>query len=385
MKIVADHKIPFLKGAFDTCAEVVYLPGKSISRTIVKDADALIVRTRTACNRELLEGTQVGCIASATIGYDHIDTEYCERNGIFWTNAPGCNANSVKQYIASALAYIIHKEKKKFPEITLGIIGAGHVGSRVAEMVTKLGMKTLVNDPPRERREGSAGFVSIGQLLGQSDIITMHVPLQKEGPDKTWHMADEAFFSRMKPGSWLINSSRGEVTNTAALIQALEDNHLAGTVIDVWEDEPHISGRLLALAAIATPHIAGYSADGKANGTMMSVRAVSRFFKLGLDNWEPTNMPEPVQPKLNIQCDGLTAEDIFYAMAMHTYDIASDSKTLKQSVETFEKQREDYPVRREPPAHALELINPTPTGMHIANALGFASSTHQPLNSSTKL
>lgn len=373
MKIVADNKIPFLKGALEPVAEVVYLPGGAITAADVCDADALVVRTRTICNRDLLEGSRVKCIASATIGFDHIDTTYCGKNQIFWTNAPGCNATSVVQYMASAMAHILEKTGKRFPELTLGIIGAGHVGSRVQHLFSSLGMGTLVNDPPRARREGQQAFVGLEELLHRSDIVSMHVPLNKQGADKTAHMADGGFLKMMKDGVWFINTSRGEVAMTGALLQALGRKKIAGAIIDVWEHEPVVSSELLNLADIATPHIAGYSADGKANGTSMSVRAVSRYFQLGLDNWTPASIPPPRHPTIKINGKNKTAEMIFTDLAWHTYDILADSEKLKVSPATFEKQRGDYPVRREPPAYRLELVSPDPAHIHIAKALGFES------------
>ncbi len=371
MKIIADHKIPFLKGAFEGTADMVYLPGKEISREVVAHADALIVRTRTKCNKDLLYESKVRCIASATIGYDHIDTDYCENNDIYWTNAPGCNADSVKQYIASAMAFIIQQEGKAFSDITLGIIGAGHVGSRIDIMARTLGINTLVNDPPRARKEGSDAFVDIETLLAQSDIVTLHVPLQKEGTDKTVHLADASFFSKMKQGAWFINSSRGEASATEDLVKVLKSKYLAGAIIDVWEDEPNVSDELLELAAMATPHIAGYSADGKANGTTMSVRAVSQYFGTGLDHWSPKSVPKPKKPVIQLSCKGKTPEQVFYHLAMHTYNLEQDSMTLKASPETFEKQREDYPVRREPTAYTIQYDHWCEPFVKIAKALGF--------------
>lgn len=371
IKIIADHKIPFLKGALDARAHVVYLPGREISPAMVRDAHAMIIRTRTICNKNLLDGSAVKCIASATIGHDHIDAAYCEAQNIFWTNAPGCNANSVKQYIASALAFIITQTGKPFRELTIGIVGAGHVGSKVQAMASSLGMVTVVNDPPRARREGSQGFASIQEVLERSDIITMHVPLNKQGADKTLHMADEAFFANITEGSWFINSSRGEVAKTSALLTAIEHGHLGGAILDVWEDEPRISASLLQQAAIATPHIAGYSADGKANGTTMSVHAVSKYFDLGLDDWSPASIPPPKEAEPVIDCSGMGAEDLFCRLAKHTYNIVADSDALKKSMATFEQQREEYPVRREPEAYSLRLVNPSPTHINVAEALGF--------------
>ncbi|MDY0252970.1 MAG: 4-phosphoerythronate dehydrogenase [Tenuifilaceae bacterium] len=354
LRIVADSKIPFLAGALDHVAQVVYVPGSQISKEEIASADALIIRTRTKCNRELLHGTTVKFIASATIGYDHIDTAYCDTQGIKWTNAPGCNSGSVKQYIASALAEIVSIEKKTFKDITLGIIGVGNVGSKVAAMAKTLDIKTLLNDPPRQRVEGKDDFTDIETLIAQSDIITVHVPLSYEGINKTFHLANSDFFAKMKRGAWFINTSRGEVMETQSLIRALESKHLDGAAIDVWENEPSINLRLLELAQITTPHIAGYSADGKANGTAMSVQAISKFFGLAMDNWQPANVPQAKQSSLAINGKDKTKEQIFSELSNFAYNILLDSDKLKKSPETFEQQRESYPIRREP--ENLEII-----------------------------
>jgi erythronate-4-phosphate dehydrogenase len=354
LKIVADSKIPFLEGALEKVAQVVYLPGSKITRDNLVDADALIVRTRTKCNEALLKGTSVKFIASATIGYDHIDTDYCNTNAIAWTNAPGCNSASVKQYIASVIAEIIKVEKKSFSDITLGIVGVGNVGSKIYEMSKILGIKTLLNDPPRQRKEGEDGFTDIESLISESDIITLHVPLTADGIDKTLHMTNSQFFAKIKKGAWFINTSRGEVMETQSLIRALESNRINGAVIDVWENEPNINLKLLELAHIATPHIAGYSADGKANGTAMSVQAISKFFNLGMDNWQPNNVPQAKQSSLTINCKDKFKEQIFCELSSFAYNIKTDSDRLKKSPETFEQQRDNYPIRREP--ENLEII-----------------------------
>lgn len=346
IKVVADNKIPFLKGVLEQVAGVVYFPGREIGKNHIEDADALVVRTRTKCNGELLGGTEVKYIATATIGFDHIDAEYCRKNGISWNNAPGCNSGSVMQYIASALACISDKSGKGFGDLALGIVGVGHVGKKVERLARTLGMRVLLNDPPRERTEGGNGFVCLEELLEQSDIVTMHVPLNREGRDRSFHMAGERFFGRMKKGTWFINSSRGEVMDSMALTGALRRGDLAGCVIDVWENEPDIDKELLDLADIATPHIAGYSLDGKANGTAQIVRAVSDFFGLGIGNWYP-DVPGPDEPVLTIPCGSAKTDSVIKRAFMHTYDIMADSARLKGDPGSFEKHRDDYPPRRE--------------------------------------
>ncbi|MDP3582352.1 MAG: 4-phosphoerythronate dehydrogenase, partial [Ignavibacteria bacterium] len=299
IKIVADDKIPFLKGVLEPFADVIYLPPKEISRETVKDADALLVRTRTKCNADLLENLSVKFIATATIGFDHIDGAYCDANKIRWMSAPGCNSSSVQQYIASALVTIAANKKFKLSDKTIGIVGVGNVGSKVEKLASALGMKVLLNDPPRARKEGGEKFVSLDELVEKSDIITFHVPLNKAGVDKTFHLADEKFFEKFNKSKIMINSSRGEVVETNALKLAVKDGSVSDLVLDVWENEPNIDSELLELTDIATPHIAGYSADGKANGTAICVNALSEYFNLGLEkNWYPKEIPNPVNSSI---------------------------------------------------------------------------------------
>ena len=353
IKIIADNKIPFLWGVLEPLARVVYLPGAEITAADLHDADALITRTRTQCDAALLEGTSVKFIASATIGYDHIDQEYCREKGISWTNAPGCNAGSVEQYLSSALAHILRETGGSFNKLSLGIIGAGHVGSRLEKLAAVLGMKTLVNDPPRQRKEGPGGFHDLEEVLEKSDIISLHVPLNLYGPDKTFHLASKNFFGKMKQGAWFINTSRGEIAENEALKEAIKTKRLSGTILDVWENEPAIDQGLLHLASLATPHIAGYSADGKANGTAMSVRALSRFFGLGLDDWTPGSLPLPANPLLSLPHKIGNKEDAFLLLSLQAYNIYADDRALRQDPYGFEKLRGDYPIRREP--HALKV------------------------------
>ena len=241
MKVIIDHKIPYIKEAIEKIAdEVVYLPGNAFTKEAVKDADALIVRTRTLCNRDLLEGSQIKFIATATIGYDHIDTEYCREAGITWTNCPGCNAGSVEQYVHSALLLLQRQKGLELDKSTIGIVGVGHVGSRVKRMAESLGMKVLQNDPPRADK-GEQGFVDLETIARQCDVITFHTPLIREGKYATYHLADENFLFSLKRTPYLINSSRGEVVDTASLLAALSAGKVRDAIIDTWEYEPNIS------------------------------------------------------------------------------------------------------------------------------------------------
>jgi len=352
-------------------AEVMYFPGKEITMEKVKDADVLIIRTRTKCNADLLEGSLVKFIATATIGFDHIDIQYCKLKGIEWANAPGCNSGSVMQYIASALVFLSDKYNFSLSKKTIGIVGVGNVGAKVASMASILGMKVLLNDPPRERKEGKAEFVSIEKILQEADIISFHVPLNRDGKDKTYHYLNEEFLSKMKQGTIIINSSRGEVVSGAILEKGLKSKGVKAAILDVWENEPDIDHKLLKLVDIGTPHIAGYSADGKAIGASMSVRVLSKYFNLGIDNWSPSIIPLDGDEKIVIDCEGLSSEEIIKKAITVSYNITGDDKRLRNSPETFEQQRAKYPIRREFQAYRMELKNDSKNVRRILSLLGF--------------
>ena len=355
MKVVADDKIPFLRGVLETEGiEVVYEAGAKITRDTLRDADALITRTRTKCRAELLDGTKVRFIATATIGFDHLDTAYLAARKIAWTNAPGCNSSSVAQYLVSTLLHLAVKHRFALRDKTLGVVGVGNVGKKVAAAARALGMNVLLNDPPRARAEGAAGFVGLSELAERADILTFHVPLEREGSDPTFHLAGETFLQNLAPGKILINSSRGEVADNAALKRALQTGRLAGAVLDVWENEPEIDRELMTLLDFSTPHVAGYSTDGKANGTSMSVNALAEFFHWSdrLKQWRPDNVPLPDETVSVCPETGTTEENLLAAVR-RSYDVAADSARLREAPENFEKQRGSYPLRREFPAFSV--------------------------------
>ena len=345
MKIIIDNKIPYIKEAVQRIAdEVIYAPGKDFTPELVRDADALIVRTRTHCNRDLLEGSRVRFIATATIGFDHIDTEYCKQAGIEWTNAPGCNSASVAQYIQSSLLVWKSVRNKRLNELTIGIIGVGNVGSKVAKVAQDFGMRVLLNDLPREEKEGAERFSSLEKITEECDIITFHVPLYKEGKYKTFHLADDVFFQSLKRKPVIINTSRGEVIQTDSLLKALNSRMISDAIIDVWEHEPEINRDLLEKAFIGTPHIAGYSADGKANATRMSLEAICKFFQIKGDY--EINAPAPAASIIHAK----NHEEAVLQM----YNPTEDSNRLKNQPELFETLRGDYPLRREEKAYIIK-------------------------------
>ena len=316
MKVIVDNKIPYIQGIIEQLAdEVIYLPGKAFTPEIVKDADALLTRTRTQCNRQLLEGSRVKFIGTATIGFDHIDTEYCKEAGITWSNCPGCNAGAVEQYIHAVLQLLQREKGIDLQHSCLGIVGVGHVGSRIDRLAKHLNMRVIAEE---------------------CDIISFHTPLIKEGIYKTFHLADNDFFRQLKKRPYIINTSRGEVIDTQAILTALNERTISGAVIDVWENEPDINRELLDKVFIGTPHIAGYSADGKANATRMVLEAYCRFFGKEMNfKIAPTETP-------HVAYD--SNEEI---RILQQYNPHRDCEALRAHPERFEQLRGDYPLRRE--------------------------------------
>ena len=335
MKVNVDNKIPYIKGLIETLAdEVIYLPGKDFTPEVVKEADALIIRTRTLCNRQLLEGSKVQFIGTATIGFDHIDTKYCQEAGITWSNCPGCNAGAVEQYVHAALLLLQQEKGLQLKGACLGIVGVGHVGERIRRMAERIGMKVLLNDPPRADA-GEQGFTSLDTLAEQCDILTFHTPLIREGKYQTFHLADRTFFQKLQRRPYLLNTSRGEVVETEALLEALDTGTVTEAVIDVWENEPHISQELLNKVFIGTPHIAGYSADGKANATRMVLKAFCHFFH------KPSNFHIVLPTSSNAFSENENLR------ILQLYNPLKDYETLRTNPEHFEQLRGDYPLRRE--------------------------------------
>lgn len=369
--IIIDDHIPFIKGVLEPFSKVIYAKGGLIGKENAREADGLIIRTRTRCDRSLLEGTPVKFIATATIGIDHIDTGYCNSNGISWFHAPGCNAGSVRQYIASVMAALADHKYITLENKKIGIIGAGQVGSRVALLADSLGMIALQNDPPRERREASGQFVSLEEISETCDLISFHVPLHMEGIDKTYHMADKVFFEKLKKQPLIINSSRGEVVEDAAVKEALEQGWISGFVADVWENEPVADPSLIQASLIATPHIAGYSVEGKANGTAACVRAASKFFGFGLDEWYPPFLPSPAHSHITIDGNGKSDEQIMAEAILASYDVRNDDHSFRSDPSRFEYLRNYYGTRREFEAFTVKIKNPAPTILTKLTKLGF--------------
>lgn len=341
IRIVADRNIPFLEGVFEPYADVEYIDGREISRHDVKDTDALIIRTRTRCNAGLLDGTKVAMIATATIGTDHIDFDYCNARGIEVHNAQGCNAGGVMQYVFSALyGTASRKFIKLSPGDTIGIVGAGNVGKKIEKMARHIGFNVLICDPPRAEKEGPEGFCSLEHLLLNSRVVTLHVPLN----ETTRGMADENFFNLMRPGAFFINTSRGEVMSDRALMDAVPK--LGPVIIDTWNNEPDINRELLDMTDIATPHIAGYSYLGKQNGTASSVQAVARHFGIEpLYDFFPSGEGPDSEP-VHLDLRGKNQGEIT-SILQYNYPIFTDDFMLRIDPGSFERLRTEYRYRRE--------------------------------------
>ena len=329
MKALIDNAIPYIQGVLEPYMDVVYCEGVEFSSEMVKDADLLVVRTRTRCNEQLLKGSKVSLIATATIGFDHIDMEYCLSHNIAVTTAQGCNAAGVLQWVAAAFAQLSSRDGWQPRDITLGIVGVGHVGSLVEEYARKWGFKVVCCDPPRKEREGG-NFISLEEVARQSDIITFHTPLD----NSTYHLIRDNVISLMHPDAVIINASRGEVAKTEALLRASQT-----LVLDVWESEPEIDLRLLDKAFISTPHIAGYSAQGKANASAMVVEAVAQHFALPIKGWYPSCVKPTLRKDISWQqmCDSISG----YC------DLRHESQMLKSHPEEFEQLRNNYSYREE--------------------------------------
>ena len=337
-KIVIDDKIPYIKETISKLTNrAVYIPGNMIGNDDIRDADALIIRTRTHCDAQLLKGSNVKFVATATIGYDHIDTNFMEQAGIKWINCPGCNASSVAQYIDAVLTLIKTEKHIDIQKQTIGIVGCGHVGRKVVEVARRKGMNILICDPPRSDAEREKGFVSMEQIAKEADIITFHVPLTKEGRYPTYHLANETLFDSLSKRPIIINSSRGAVVDNDALLYAINYNKVKDAVIDTWENEPNINKELLKRVWIGTPHIAGYSADGKTNADNMVISALCEFFSLPM---QPAICP-PEIPNADLCPKNEDERTLFF------YNPIPESNKLKLEPEKFEWFRNNYPLRRE--------------------------------------
>jgi len=378
LKIVADENIPFVEECFSSIGEVEVLQGRLMNRDVLKDATALLVRSITPVDRNLLEDTNVKFVGTATTGDEHIDKAYLESRGVGFASAPGSNANSVAEYVIAALLSVARKKNVEPEGKSVGIIGVGHIGSIVGRKVKALGMQPLLNDPPLQRRTTERKYRPLEGLY-DCDFITLHVPLTYEGEDKTYHMIDEKFFGFLKEGSIFINTSRGGVADTTTLKNVMSKGGLRGVILDVWENEPDIDYELLRKVDIGTPHIAGYSLDGKVNGVRMIYEAMCKYFDLNINLNIEDFLPEPEKTQVNIECRDKTEQDILHQAIQQVYAINRDDFNMREILMVPEQQRgaffddlrKHYPVRREFHNTKIVMDKPCDSLINKFKGIGF--------------
>lgn len=375
MKIVADENIPQVKDAFKNFGDVILLNGRKISNNDVIDADVLLIRSITNVNESLLKNSKVKFVATATIGTDHVDTEYLQANNIFFADAKGCNAFSVAEYVVCAIAKLFSANEKKFSGKTFGIVGYGNIGTKIAKFANSLGFEVLINDPPLQRMNYPQTFYSFADVLN-CDVVTFHVPLNKSGIDKTFHMINSDTNGAIKSETVLINSSRGPVVQNEILKERITKKKNIFTVLDVWENEPNIDRELLSLVDFGTPHIAGYSLEGKLNGTQIIYNKFCEHFNF-TPNWEP-DYPKIDDEIIEINSERST-EEILNEICSKIYDIKKDSSELKSSAnfeeekrkKYFDELRKNYPIRREFNNYTIKLSRNDEKLKEILAALRF--------------
>lgn len=336
IRIIVEKNVPFVKGLLDAYADVRYLSAEEITPKAVREIDGMIIRTRTKCNEELLKKSECKIIATATIGTDHIDLDYCRSRGITVVNAPGCNAPAVAQYVFGSIMQTINRRLSAY---TIGVVGVGHVGKIVERWARSLDMRVLLCDPLRQAEEGGDQWCDLDTIAREADIITFHTPLTHDGEHATYHMVNADFLGKLRRAPIIINSARGEVVDTQALIEAKKGGLVGPLVIDCWESEPEINRDLLQLAAIATPHIAGYSREGKVRASQQVVDAMTTFFMT-----PRVSIPGPL-PRA-------CARAVSMAGIEQSYDPTLDSNALKRNPEAFESLRNNYDLRDEVPEGA---------------------------------
>ncbi len=377
MKIVCAASVLFGREAFGTLGEVAVRPDRAILPADVRDADALIVRSKTAVNARLVEGSRLAFVGTATAGTDHLDIDYLNQSPLACCAAPGCNADSVSEYVTAALLCIAHRHSLAIEKLTVGVIGVGQVGHRVVRKAEALGMHVLRNDPPLQRATGDPSFVELDELLQAADVITLHVPLTRTGSCPTEHLAGCHFFEHVKPGCVFINAARGEVMDSDGLLFAIEKGTVSRAVLDVWENEPFIAPDLLARADLGTPHIAGYSFEGRLNGTVAVYRELCHFLEVE-PTWKPDARALPPAPIIAVDTRGKTDEEALWQIVSAAYDIEADDQALRagQGDEAarglhFDQLRRDYADRREFPAAQLRVTHASPILLRKLHGLGF--------------
>jgi len=376
MRIVADENIPLLDAFFAGTGEIHRMPGRSIDRAAVADADILLVRSVTSVTREILDGSRVRFVGTCTIGTDHLDLAYFLEAGIQWSSAPGCNARGVVDYVLGSLLTLAEIEGADLRQRTYGVVGAGQVGGRLVKVLKALGWNVLTCDPPRQAAE-RGDFVSLDEIIARCDVISLHTPLTRTGELATWHLLDETRLRHLKQGAWLINASRGAVVDNTALLGVLLDREDIQAVLDVWEGEPQVNVPLAELCIIGTPHIAGYSLDGRQRGTAQIYQALCAFLgqpaSISLDDLLPR--PWLAQVSLDQHTDPLWALNM---LCRGVYDPRRDDADFRRSLVgdtasqrlAFDALRKHYPPRREIEGLRVRLDGESEVLTRIISALG---------------
>ncbi len=382
MKIVCASSVLDGAATFAPLGDVTVLTEEEIGPDDLRDAEILVTRSKAKINQSLLEGSAVRFVGCAVAGTDHIDENWLNQTDIAWYNAAGCNANSVAEYIITALLHEAETHQFECAQCTLGIIGVGHIGSRVAAKAEALGMTVLLNDPPRALAEGRDhwDFIDLEDLLPAADIVTCHVPYTADGPFATEHLINHRFVSQLTPGCLLINAARGEIMASDAVHQGLSQGVLRQAVLDVWENEPRIAKDLLDRVDIGTPHIAGYSYEGRLNGTQMVFEACCRFLEIEPPPLEVAADPAVQPAAQTLDGRGLTDQQILQRLTQQAYPLLEDDQRFRAGASADPKEmgqhfvhcRRTYPVRREFAAHRIDLVNVPASARSVASALDFA-------------
>jgi erythronate-4-phosphate dehydrogenase len=376
MHIVADENIPLLDEFFAAAGSITRLPGRAISAADVQSAEVLLVRSVTQVDRALLAGSAVRFVGTCTIGTDHLDLEYFAAAGIQWASAPGCNARGVVDYILGSLLTLAERTGSELQQRTYGVVGAGEVGGRLVKAMRALGWRVLVCDPPRAAAEGGE-YYSLEQLLDQCDVVSLHTPLTLEGPLATRHLLGAEQLQCLATGAWLINASRGAVVDNAALYQTLLQRPDLQVVLDVWEGEPLVEVPLAALCQIATPHIAGYSLDGKLRGTAQIYQAFCAWRQQAAPVALASLVAKPWLTALELepQCSPAWA---LATLCRAVYDPRRDDANFRRSLQgdpsarraAFDALRKNYPYRRETDALQVRVSAPSEALAAVVKALG---------------
>lgn len=353
INMVAGENIPYVKEAFTHLGNLTFLPGRSITSTDLKDTNALLIRSITRVDKALLHETPVEFVGSASAGTDHIDADYLKARNIGFASAAGSNANSVAEYVMAALLFLGKRHNFSLQGKTIGIVGVGHIGKLVKSKAEALGMRPVLNDPPLAET-GQIDHRPLEETLG-CDIVTLHTPFTTGGSYPTYHLLNDHTLKWIKPSAIFINAARGEVVETHALLDAIRHQRIGPTIIDVWEDEPGINWDLFQAVTLGTPHIAGHSLDGKANGTFMIYAALCKHLDV-VPTWNPAqSLPPPMVPSIQIDLDQKSDEEIVGEVVKKMYDLEADYRRMGELLTTspnerprlFDGLRKNYPVRRE--------------------------------------